>query len=39
VIDEKLLTGMAILRIVTTEGSPDEIVSFMQSENYGITPR
>lgn len=36
VIEEKLSIGMVIMRIVTTE-SNDEIVSFMQSENYGIT--
>jgi len=37
VIEEKLSIGMVIMRIVTTEESNDEIVSFMQSENYGIT--
>ena len=37
VIEEKLSIGMVILRIVTTEDSTEEIVSFMQSENYGIT--
>jgi uncharacterized protein YebE (UPF0316 family) len=37
VIEEKLSIGMVILRIVTTEDSNEEIVSFMQSENYGIT--
>ncbi|MCJ7741574.1 MAG: hypothetical protein MUO95_02690 [Methanoregula sp.] len=35
VIEEKLIISRVILRIVTTEDSPDEIVSFMQSENYG----
>ncbi len=37
VIEEKLSIGMVIMRIVTTEESNDEIVPFMQSENYGIT--
>jgi uncharacterized protein YebE (UPF0316 family) len=37
VIEEKLSIGMVILRIVMTEVSTEEIVSFMQSENYGIT--
>ena len=37
VIEEKLSMGMVILRIVTTADSTDEIVSFMQSVNYGIT--
>jgi uncharacterized protein YebE (UPF0316 family) len=37
VIEEKLSIGMVILRIVTTEDSTEEIVSYMQSENYGIT--
>ena len=36
-IEEKLSIGMVILRIITTENSNDEIVSFMRSENYGIT--
>jgi len=37
IIEEKLSIGMVILRIVTTDESNEEIVSFMQSENYGIT--
>jgi uncharacterized protein YebE (UPF0316 family) len=37
VIEEKISIGMVILRIVTTDDSNEEIVSFMQSENYGIT--
>ena len=37
VIEEKLSIGMVILRIVTTDNSNDEIVSFMQAENFGIT--
>jgi len=37
VTEEKLSTGMVIPRIITIEDSTDEIVSFMQSENYGIT--
>ncbi len=37
VIEEKLSIGMVIMRIVTTDESNDEIVSFLQSENYGIT--
>jgi uncharacterized protein YebE (UPF0316 family) len=38
VIEGKLIIGMVILRIVTTEDCTHEIVSFMQSENYSITP-
>jgi uncharacterized protein YebE (UPF0316 family) len=37
VSEEKLIIGMVILRIVTTEDSTEDIISFMQSENYGIT--
>ena len=37
VIEGKLIIGRVILHIVTTEDSTHEIVSFMQSENYGIT--
>ena len=37
IIEEKLSIGMVILRIITTENSNDEIISFMQAENYGIT--
>jgi uncharacterized protein YebE (UPF0316 family) len=37
IIEEKLSIGMVILRIVTTDESNEEIVSFMESENYGIT--
>ena len=37
VIEEKVSIGMVILRFVTTEDSIDEIVSFMQAENYGLT--
>jgi len=37
VIEEKLIIGMVILHIITTEDCTHEIVSFMQSENYGIT--
>lgn len=37
VIEEKFSVGIVILRIITTEESNEEIVSFMQSENYGIT--
>jgi len=37
IIEEKLSIGMVILRIVTTDDSNEEIVAFMQSENYGIT--
>ena len=37
IIEEKLSIGMVILRIVTTDESNEEIVSFMQSENYGVT--
>jgi uncharacterized protein YebE (UPF0316 family) len=37
VIEEKLSIGMVILRIISTEESNEEIISFMQSENFGIT--
>jgi uncharacterized protein YebE (UPF0316 family) len=37
VIEEKLSIGMVILRIITAEESNEEIISFMRSENYGIT--
>ena len=37
VIEEKLSIGMVILRIITTGESTDKIVSFMQSENLGVT--
>jgi uncharacterized protein YebE (UPF0316 family) len=37
IIEEKLSIGMVIMRIVTTEGSNDEIVSFLESEQYGVT--
>ena len=37
IIEEKLSIGMVILRIITTGESVDEIVSFMQSENLGVT--
>ncbi len=37
VIEEKLSIGKVILRIVTTDESNDEIISFMRSENYGTT--
>jgi uncharacterized protein YebE (UPF0316 family) len=37
VIEEKLSIGMVIMRIITTNDSTDEIISFLESENYGIT--
>jgi len=37
VIEEKLSIGMVIMRIVTTNDSTDEIASFLETENYGIT--
>ncbi len=37
IIEEKLSIGMVILRIITTEESNEEIISFMRSENFGIT--
>ncbi|WML68286.1 MAG: hypothetical protein METHP_01893 [Methanoregula sp. SKADARSKE-2] len=37
VIEEKLSIGMVILQIITTEESNEEILSFMQSENLGVT--
>ncbi len=36
VIEEKLSIGMVILRILKTEDSTEEIVSFMQADNYGV---
>jgi len=37
VIEEKLSIGMVILRIITTDGSGEEITQFMQNEHYGTT--
>jgi uncharacterized protein YebE (UPF0316 family) len=37
IIEEKLSIGMVIMRIVTTEESNEEITSFLQSENFGVT--
>jgi uncharacterized protein YebE (UPF0316 family) len=37
VIEEKLSIGTVILRIVTTEESTDEIVSFLEAEHFGVT--
>jgi len=37
VIEEKLSIGMVIMRIVTTGEFNEAIISFLQSENYGIT--
>ena len=37
VIEEKLSIGMVILRIITTGESTEDMVSFMQSENLGVT--
>jgi len=37
VIEERLSIGTVILRIVTTEESTDEIVSFLESEHFGVT--
>ncbi len=37
IIEEKLSIGMVILRIITTGESTDNLVSFMQSENLGVT--
>jgi uncharacterized protein YebE (UPF0316 family) len=37
VIEEKLSIGMVIMRIITTSDSTDRIISFLRSENYGIT--
>jgi uncharacterized protein YebE (UPF0316 family) len=36
-IEEKLSIGMVIMRIVTTEESNEEIATFLQSENFGVT--
>jgi len=37
VIEERLSIGTVILRIITTEESTDEIVSFLESEQFGVT--
>lgn len=37
IIEEKVSIGMVIMRIVTTEESNEEITSFLQSENFGVT--
>ena len=37
VIEERLSIGTVILRIVTTEESTDQIVSFLESEHFGAT--
>ena len=37
VIEERLSIGMVIMRIITTDDSNDAIVSFLESENHGIT--
>jgi len=37
VIEERLSIGMVILRIITTGGSNEEILSFLQMENIGVT--
>jgi uncharacterized protein YebE (UPF0316 family) len=37
VIEEKLSVGMVIVRIVTPGESNEEIVSFLQQGNYGVT--
>jgi len=37
VIEEKLSIGTVILRIVTTEESTDEILSFLEAEHLGAT--
>jgi uncharacterized protein YebE (UPF0316 family) len=37
VIEEKLSIGMVILRIVMTEDPTEEIISYMRSENFGVT--
>jgi uncharacterized protein YebE (UPF0316 family) len=37
VIDEKLSVGRVIVRIVTPGKSNEEIISFLEQENYGVT--
>ena len=37
VIDEKLSVGRVLVRIVIPEGSDEEIVSFLQQGDYGVT--
>ncbi len=37
IIEERLSIGMVSLRIITPENTADEIMRFLQSENYGTT--
>jgi uncharacterized protein YebE (UPF0316 family) len=37
VIEERISIGMVILRIITTEGSEEQITSFLAQENCGAT--
>ncbi|HXX56091.1 MAG TPA: DUF5698 domain-containing protein [Methanoregula sp.] len=37
IIEEKVSIGMVIMRIITNEENVDEISSFMQAENLGVT--
>jgi uncharacterized protein YebE (UPF0316 family) len=37
VIEERLSIGTVILRIITSEESTNEIVSFLESEHFGVT--
>jgi uncharacterized protein YebE (UPF0316 family) len=37
VIEEKLSIGMVIMRIITTDGTGEEITEFLQAEHYGTT--
>lgn len=37
VVEEKLSIGMVIIRIITTSESSEGIISYLQSENHGVT--
>jgi uncharacterized protein YebE (UPF0316 family) len=37
ILEEKLSIGMVIMRIVTTNGTGDEIAGFLETEHYGST--
>ncbi|MGD0533819.1 MAG: DUF5698 domain-containing protein [Methanoregula sp.] len=37
VIEERLSIGMVIMRIITTDGTGEEITGFLQAEHYGTT--
>lgn len=37
IVEEKLSIGMVIIRIITNDESSEAIISFLRSENHGIT--